>query len=482
MFVLAMVIACTQTALAKAPNVLYIVADDLRPDAIGRYGHADISTPTLDSLADKGFSFSNAYNFGSNVSAICQPSRAMFLTGCTLWHIDTKNLDGATTMPEVFRNAGYSTFGTGKWHNGQPSFTRSFVKGNCVFFGGCTECSETSNSANEKAKSAVYRTTVYQLNPDGSFETITPAQHGNLHASTLFANATIDFIRNHTATSTAPFFAYLALTAAHDPRTSPEPYRSMYRDQSGESTVRLPKNFQPQLGFDQGDSTIRDEMLLSTLRDPQAVREELADYYGMISHMDHEIGRVLEALNETSAKNNTIIVFHGDQGLAIGSHGLLGKQNPYEESIKAPMIVAGPGIAHGSSTALVYLHDVFPTIAAMAGIRIPGHVDGKDLTGIITGSATDVRKALFNSYKNHQKVIRQGTYKLIYFPHLNKIQLFDLANDPLELDDLSANSDKIPVAEKLAKLMRREQLRVGDPDPVPMSMIGASPDAPDKAD
>ena len=143
-------------------------------------------------------------------------------------------------MPEAFGSAGYTTFGTGKWHNDSTSFVRSFDQGEHIFFGGCTGCSNTSHTDNDTAKAVVFNTTVQNMNPNGTFTTVTPGQHGSTHNSTLFADATVDFIATHTATSNDPFFAYLSFTAPHDPRVSPEPYDSMYRDTGENSTVPLP--------------------------------------------------------------------------------------------------------------------------------------------------------------------------------------------------------------------------------------------------
>lgn len=462
---------------AQAPNILCIVADDQRADAIGAQGNPDVSTPNIDDLFKRGFAFNNAYNFGADSGAVCQPSRAMFLTGRTLWNVCSKDLSGATTLPEAFRSAGYITFGTGKWHNGQSSFVRSFDQGKHIFFGGCTGCSNTSNTDNDVAKNVVFNTTVQNLGPEGTFCSVTASQHGHTHLSTLFADATIEFIANHSRESSSPFFAYLSFTACHDPRVSPEPYDSMYRDENGDPTVPLPDNFKTQLGFDQGEADIRDEVLIAIPRQPEDVREEIADYYGMISHMDAEIGRVLKALDANGQLENTIVVYHADQGLALGSHGLLGKQNPYEHSIKAPMVMAGPGIPHGSSDALVYLHDLFPTLVAMANdasasVTLPDEVEGRNLDTIVGGEKKQVREVLFCTYKNYQKVLRRGNDKLIYFPHINKVQLFDLAADPCELNDLSGNPDKTALMNELAKLLRQEQVAVGDPNLVGIKLHG----------
>ena len=119
----------------KRPNVLFLFADDQRTDTIAALGNERIRTPRIDSLATQGFRFTRAYCMGSIHGAVCQPSRAMLMSGRTLYRVPMK-LDGVPTLPQLFREAGYSTFGTGKWHNGRPSFERSFEFGRNVMFHG----------------------------------------------------------------------------------------------------------------------------------------------------------------------------------------------------------------------------------------------------------------------------------------------------------------------------------------------------------
>ena len=127
------------------------------------------------------------------------------------------------------------------------------------------------------------------------------------------------------------------------------------------------------------------------IRQREEMQKHLAGYYATISHLDYEIGRVLKALEERGVLNNTIVIFSSDQGLAVGGrHGLMGKQNLYEH-VKPPLVMAGPGIPHGESNALVYLFDLFPTICEMAGANIPAEVEGKSLLPIVQGQQPRVR-------------------------------------------------------------------------------------------
>jgi arylsulfatase A-like enzyme len=198
---------------------------------------------------------------------------------------------------------------------------------------------------------------------------------------------------------------------------------------------------------------VRDEKLLPWPRTPDAVRAEIAAYYGMISHLDGQIGRILRALDDTGRARDTIVVFAGDNGLAVGQHGLLGKQNLYEHSVRVPLVFRGPGIPRGRrSDALVYLFDVFPTLCALGGLEAPATVEGINLTPILSRRQVQVRDSVFGAYRDVQRMIRDDRWKAIWYPKLDRWQLFDLKRDPLEMKDLAALPKH---AERLALLKSR---------------------------
>jgi len=201
----------------------------------------------------------------------------------------------------------------------------------------------------------------------------------------------------------------------------------------------LPRNYRPLHPFDNGDLTIRDEALAPWPRTPEVVRTHLTDYYGVITHLDRQIGRILQALRDSGEYEKTMIIFSSDHGLAIGSHGLFGKQNLYEDGMKVPLIIAGPGIPRGSSDALVYLHDIYPTVCDLVGSPAPGSLDGKSLAPIVRGKAAGVRDTLFLAYRSVQRAVRNDEWKLIRYPEINTSQLFNLQNDPDETNDLAAD-------------------------------------------
>jgi arylsulfatase A-like enzyme len=212
--------------------------------------------------------------------------------------------------------------------------------------------------------------------------------------------------------------------------------------------------------------TVRDETLAPWPRTPEVVRKHLTDYYGVITYLDMQIGRILQALKESGEYDHTVILFSSDHGLAVGSHGLFGKQNLYEDGMRVPLIFAGPGIPKGRSDALVYLHDLYPTVCELAGVPVPASLDGRSLAPVLRGKKKGVHDALFLAYRNVQRAVRQGDWKLIRYPQVNKTQLFDLKNDPDETKDLADDPKHAGKVKEMLALLAKQQQEYGDKQPL----------------
>ena len=431
-----------EPALPATPNILFFFSDDHRADAVGAYGNPVVQTPVLDGLAARGFNFRRAYVMGSHHGAVCAPSRAMLMTGRSLFNV-YDNLDTLSTYPEHLRARGYVTFGTGKWHQSQASFARSFNEGRAVFFGGMADH---------------FKVPLRDMRPDSTFTDPDSLSY----STTRFADAAVAFLERQ-AGSEAPFLAYVSFTVPHDPRTPPDDYLAMYDP----ADMPLPENVMPAHPFHNGWMTGRDEQLAAWPRDPEVIRAQIGEYYGLISHMDAEIGRVLEALERTGRADDTIVVFAGDNGLALGSHGLLGKQSLYEHSTHVPLIIAGPGIPAGETDALVYLYDIYPTLATqIQGMTAPERVEGQDLSAIWRGETAGVRASLFTTYEDLHRAVRDDRWKLIRYPKLHHTQLFDLETDPHELNNLADDPAYAAERDRLMALLETWQREAGDPHPL----------------
>jgi len=433
----------------KKPNVLFILADDQRADALGCSGNPYIRTPNIDALASAGTMFSNAYIMGGHHAAISAPSRAMLLSGKYLFNVYDK-LDGITTIPVFFSEHGYETFGTGKWHNEKSAFETAFMKGTNVFLGGMSNHFEVP---------------CRKLGADGTLS----GPERKEFSSDLFADAAIEFLNEYIrGNRDTPFFCYVAFTAPHDPYSPRHDYIDTYPDQS----LPLPGNFMPLHPFQFDDLTVRDENLSPWPRKPEIIRSALSDYYALITHLDDRVGDIFQTLKDNGLYDNTIIVYAADNGLAIGSHGLLGKQNLYEHSMKVPLIIKGPGIPAGrASEALIYLLDIFPTLAELCGLPEPENIDGKNLSGVISGNAEGVRTSIFTAYRNTVRAVRTDEWKLIRYPERDYNQLFNLKNDPLELNNLAGQPDYQSRISELLVLMSEWQAESNDTIPLTAARI-----------
>ncbi len=437
------------------PNFLFMIADDHRHSALGALGMEAVSTPTFDQLIAEGTCFTQAHIMGSTSGAVCMPSRGMLMSGCGLFDTPDPLPDEIPLLPELLRQHGYATFGTGKWHNRRGSYARCFGESGKVFFGGMND---------------QYAMPVNDFDPAGEY----PPEDTYLaegFATTVFSDEMIDFLNSRSATDDAPFFAYVAFTSPHDPRTPPPPYDRMYAP--GE--IDLPPNFRPEHPFDIGVRDIRDEVLAGYPRGEDEIRRHIADYYGMISQMDDDIGRILAALEARGLRDNTVVVYTSDHGLGVGQHGLMGKQNLYDHSMRIPLIMRGPGIPAGlSSQALLYLLDLYPTLLELAGIDIPESTVGHSLTALLREDTTMHRKQIFSAYQSvfgpprgapWQRSIKDERNKLIQtrVDGADTWQLFDLAADPYETNDLSANPAFAGIRSRLQADLKKRQARFKDP-------------------
>jgi arylsulfatase A-like enzyme len=426
---------------SDTPNILFILTDDQRADTIAALGNSIIKTPNLDRLVQRGLTFDRAYVQGSMQGAVCVPARAMLLSGRNLFRVDEKLLRD-TSWPEIFAREGYTTWMSGKWHNGPPSVAKAFQHANSIFFGGMND---------------PMKTPVQDL-VDGK---LGPTRREPNHACEQFADECIGTLKalGSQESGRKPFFYYLPMSGPHDPHIVPDDFPVRYDPNS----IPLPTNFQPFHGLDNGEMTVRDEKLLPWPRPELGVRQMIADYYRYISYVDHQVGRVLDALEASSMADNTIVVFTSDSGVARGSHGLIGKQNLYEHSIRIPLIFSGPGIPENRRTsALCYGFDILPTLAKRCGFQsdVPGEF--VDLGITLSDPDQPARDRLLFGYRDVQRAIATGRWKLVRYPRIDRNQLFDLEIDPDETDDLSSKPEHASRIAEMVAMMESEMRSSGD--------------------
>jgi arylsulfatase A-like enzyme len=430
-------LALAATALAAPaprPNVLFILADDMRADSLGALGNRDIKTPHLDRLVARGRAFRNAYCLGGNSAAVCTPSRNMLLTGTAFFRWGGKAVapPNPPNFPLSMRDAGYVTYHHGKKGNTAPAIQAQF------------DIDKTL--ANDDA------------------------ERKNGEPGKIIVDDAIAFLRERTAAPEAkPFFLYLAPGNPHDPRVAAKAYFNQYDS----NRLALPKNYLPQHPFDNGEMTVRDEKLSPWPRTETEIRRTLHEYYATVTGLDFHLGRLFAALDELGLTENTLVIFSADQGISVGSHGLLGKQNLYDHAMKVPLVFAGPGIRRGRTDALVYLLDVYPTVCELAGAPVPPGLDGVSFRRVLEGGSRVARDELFLAYRGVQRAWRDDRWKLIRYPQVDVTQLFDLRRDPDELQNLADDPKHAGrVARCLARLEKMQPvfgdlltLRVVQPKP-----------------
>ncbi len=429
-FLLAVLLLTPAALLAAKPNIVHIHADDHRADGLHALGTELLKTPNLDSLVERGTTFTRCYTMGSMVGAVCTPSRTMLLTGRSWFRIPGAHdaadnaKDPKTFLPRVIQAAGYQTWHMGKYGNGFPAGLKEF---------------ETSvrDEGNGKERAT---------------------------SSERLADGTIKFLKARAeAKETKPFYLYIAPPVPHDPREAEAQFHKLYDPK----TIPLSAAFLPQHPFDNGEMTVRDEALAPWPRTAEDTKQQLADYYACITGFDHHVGRIFAELKAQGQWDNTVIVFSSDNGLSMGEHGLFGKQNLYEfGGLHVPLVIAGPSIPKGKSEAMVYLMDLFPTLAGFAGAKLPDGVEGKDLGPILSGKAKTVRDVLYIGYRDCQRAIRDDRWKLIRYPLVDRTQLFDLKADPQELKNLADLPEHADKVKEMTALLAKEMKQYADKTPL----------------
>jgi len=426
-------------------NVVLLLTDDQRLGTIRALGNPTMLTPSMDRLVQEGTSFTRATIMGSMVGGVCAPSRSMLLTGRSLFEIDPTghSIDTAhLTLPQYLRNVGYHTAHIGKWHNGKESFARSFNDGAAIFFGGMSDH---------------YQVPLHHFDPSGHYPNSAQYKDTTRHSTEIYGEAAVKFLLRRKKTDT-PFFLSVAFQAPHDPRQVP----NRFLDKYPENAISVPENVLPEHPFDNGELDIRDEWLEAIPRTEAKIKKHLRDYYGMISQVDEQVGRILDALRDQGLDDNTLVIFAGDNGLAIGSHGLMGKQNLYQHSIGVPLIFRGPEIPRNKKDpSPVYLSDIYAAVCEWLSLPVPPSVSMHALEGVDWDQQkTTKRQTTVHAYKNFQRAIISPPHKLIMY-HVNDTiykQLFHMKNDPFEIHNLAYEEHQKATLRQL-QLALQEQLR-----------------------
>lgn len=463
LFPLLLSLLCCAAAAAQdqaKPNILFLFADDFCYEALNYLGQTDIETPNLDRLAARGTTFTHAYNMGSFSGAVCVASRAMLISGRSVWRAKAiyntmdQEREAGRLWPQWLQAAGYDTYLTGKWH----------IQAKPELAFGTTRHVRPGMPGPTNLAIAYNRPLAGQPDPwSPTDKSLGGFWEGGKHWSEVGADDAIDYLAL-AKERRQPFFIYCAFNAPHDPRQSPQEYLDKYPL----SRIQVPRNFLEQYPYKDAigcGPDLRDEKLGPFPRTLEAVKVHRREYYALITHLDAQIGRVLEALDQSGLANNTWIFFSADHGLAVGQHGLFGKQNLYDHSVRVPFIAVGPGASAGRSIdAPIYLQDVLATTLELAGVAKPPQVEFHSLLPLLRGERTVSNyPAIYGAYLELQRSITHDGWKLILYPQARVARLYHVAADPQEMSDLAAEPTEAPRKKQLFTRLVALQRQFDDP-------------------
>ncbi len=450
----------------KRPNFLFVLVDDQSPFDLKIYDSESIlETPNIDKLAKDGMVFESARHMGSMSGAVCSPSRHMIMSGRTLWHLPLRNKRSQNsnnptnleiqTIGAIFNRSGYKTMRTCK-------------KGNSY------------SAANEQF------TVINDATKRGATEERGSAWH---------ANKVLNYLNDRDNNQeTDPFFIYFGFSHPHDARNGTPELLAKYgavnhTDKSSVPPVNtkqppLQENYLSAHPFFHGHPNLRDEERVSGVwkkRDEQTIRNELGREYACSENIDIQLGKVLKKLDKMGELDNTYIIYTSDHGIAIGRHGLMGKQNLYEHTWRVPFIIKGPGIkARKRVEGNIYLLDILPTICDLAGIEVPDTAEGTSFKPVLKGEKNSARDVMYGVYCGGSKpgirCVKKGDWKLIKYDlmdgKIRETQLFNLSKNPNEYlpehhksRKLETNlADNPEYADKLAEMeaLLLEQMKNND--------------------
>ena len=394
--------------------------------------------------------------------AVCVASRRMLNTGRFVWNAQRTDLeqlvaDGQSWSQRMAR-AGYRTYMSGKWHV-PMEVPAIFDVSDHIRPGMPNQTPEGYNRPKDEADYAA-GWKPWDTQYGGFWE-------GGKHWSEVLADDGVRFLEE-AAQDEKPFFMYLAFNASHDPRQAPKAYIDRYPLER----IKVPENMLPEYPHAEEicGKQLRDERLMPYPRTEYAVKVNRQEYFALITHMDDQIGRILDALKRTGQAENTYIIFTADHGLAVGHHGLVGKQNMYEHSVRPPFLFIGPMAKAGSRIETpIYLQDVMATALDLAGADT-AEIDFKSVLPLLNGESTEHYKAIYGSYMGTQRMVTVDGWKLIAYPNIGVMRLYHLDEDPMEMSDLAANPE---FALKLKQLTVQLESLMDELDD-PMSSLDAA--------
>ena len=423
------------------PNVLFIAVDDLRP-VLGCYGASEVISPNMDKLASQSVKFSKAY---CSVPT-CGASRASLFTGLhptAKRFLDYKtqiDLDApdVPTLPQVFKEAGYTTLSYGKIIHGHHDAEK--------------------RSWSEKARLRGNERLDARL--DITLKRLTKAKRGLMFEAADVSD--VEYMDGKTAQQTIqtlrrlkkdgkPFFLGCGFKKPHMPFYVPKKYWDLY-DRSTLSVADnqyLPKGAPESLkGSNEFNGYVIDEYDLGSDAWHRAM---IHGYYACVSYVDAQIGKILQELKDLELEDNTIVVLWGDHGFHLGEHNFWSKHNTMDVSLRVPLLVHVPGKMQGEANAVVSSVDIYPTLCELAGLPLPSHLQGKSFVPILDDLSQSTQEHVYARFRNGDAAIT-GRYAFTRYSD-GEVMLFDHKKDPKENRNVATNPEYKDVVAKMRKLL-----------------------------
>lgn len=471
-------------AEGRRPNVLFIAVDDLRPE-FGAYGAGHVHSPNLDRIAARGVTFQRAYC----QQAVCSPSRSSLLTGCRpdstkVWDLETHfrvALPDVVTLPQHFKDQGYFVRGLGKLYHGgfddPPSWSVPWAAAKTGRGAYALPENQAIVRAKVEASQGKKRINGQKVRNNGPpFESADVAD--NYYADGTIADMAVEAIREN-AKRDEPFWLGVGFVKPHLPFVAPKRYWDLYDPASITlaSNPFVPKGAPEYAVLPGGELRSYHGVPAGPVPDEMA-RQLKHGYYAAISYMDAQVGRLLDELEATGQADNTIIVLWGDHGWKLGEHGGWCKHSNVENDTNAPLLIAAPmlpgdgdkrlaGPSGVKTKALAEFVDVYPTLAELCGLPLPGHLEGTSLVPVLRDPSAQVKGAAFSQYPrgvNGKRLMgysmRTDRYRFTKWVQaddhgqVDAIELYDHQVDPQENTNIAAEAGN---AELVATLDRQWQ-------------------------
>ena len=477
------------------PNILLILCDELRADALGCFGNPIVQTPNIDRLANQGTLFEQCMI----TQPTCTPSRASILTGCYPSTLRSRMVGCYTPpdsrfLPQVLADEGYCTVSIGKIHlvpqAAEPdALAERMVSEDSTYYG--FQEVDLVNGHGDRCFGPHYSPWLQERVPDigerrQQREPITPGVDTfrwtlppEVHPSHYIATRVEEFLASaatQPACEKQPFFLHVSFPDPHYPFIVPEPYASMYApaemppplppvtESHGMPELHQSVHFHRNATLTRADGRPVDRIIGTPPHDYSRYgvadwQQVKATYYGMTSLVDASVGRILAALAQHGLRENTIIIFLSDHGDYLGDHGFYGKGLPYDSVLRTPLICAGPGIGPAQRiTSMATTLDIAPTLLDMAQIAEPEGVQGASMASMLQGIRAGQRTAVMTENDDdfvpmRMRTVTTNRWKLTYYLDHEMGELIDRKNDPNELVNLWHDPQHVEIKQELMKML-----------------------------